>query len=123
MSYYENNRDRCLRHMRDVVRPKIIARRREVLELLGGKCISCGFDDYRALQIDHIHGGGVIENKRYGSGMIFLNLVVDSIAYKENKYQLLCANCNWIKKHDRGEFSGSATAVAHPEVGRTLFDE
>jgi hypothetical protein len=51
--------------------------RLSVLEALGGECIRCGFDDKRALQIDHIKG--------------------------ENKYQLLCANCNWIKRVENNE--------------------
>ena len=25
---------------------------------------------------------------------------------KENKYQLLCANCNWIKRHENKESIG-----------------
>ena len=29
-----------------------------VLEFLGDKCIRCGFDDERALQVDHKEGGG-----------------------------------------------------------------
>src|SRR6266446_5698640 len=32
--------------------------RREVIEHLGGKCVHCGFSDYRALQVDHINGDG-----------------------------------------------------------------
>src|SRR5262245_4193654 len=33
--------------------------RLEILLLLGGAfCVRCGFDDVRALQIDHVHGNG-----------------------------------------------------------------
>ena len=41
-------------------------KRLEVIRRLGSKCSRCGFNDERALQIDHIHGGGVQESKRIG---------------------------------------------------------
>ncbi len=37
--------------------------RHEVITFLGGKCIRCGFTDERALQLDHVDGGGVKELK------------------------------------------------------------
>ena len=37
--------------------------RRAILELLGGKCVQCAFSDYRALQVDHIDGGGYKDKK------------------------------------------------------------
>lgn len=74
-------------------------KRKEIIELLGGKCKRCGFDDIRALQIDHVNGGGYKEMKSIHSRER-LRLVVESIKNKENKYQLLCANCNWIKRYE-----------------------
>lgn len=70
-----------------------------VITLLGSKCIRCGFDDVRALQIDHINGGGSKEVAIF-SRSTYLNRVIKSIKEKEGKYQLLCANCNWIKKSE-----------------------
>lgn len=77
--------------------------RKSVVEALGGKCVRCGFDDIRALQIDHVNGGGVKElrNKTY-KGSYHSN-VLKSFLAKENKYQLLCANCNWIKRVENNE--------------------
>lgn len=72
-------------------------------ELLGGKCCQCGFNDERALQIDHINGGGVKELKRYGNKTYYYSVVARSIQAGEHKYQLLCANCNWIKRHTHKE--------------------
>ena len=77
-----------------------------VLEILGGKCIKCNFEDKRALQIDHIKGGGNRERKEkrfLGQGKQYYKEVMESVLKQENKYQLLCANCNWIKKHDEHE--------------------
>jgi len=33
----------------------------QIIDLLGGKCVVCGFSDWRALQVDHIKGGGYKE--------------------------------------------------------------
>lgn len=77
-----------------------------LLEFVGGdgglKCKVCNFSDTRALQIDHVFGGGSkeIHNK---------SPLKDNVRYlrhiKENpnNYQLLCANCNWIKKYEKKE--------------------
>lgn len=75
--------------------------RQKAINILGGKCVVCGITDVRVLQIDHINGGGWIDiNKRKGS---YYRRVVESVKNKENKYQLLCANHNWIKKWDNDE--------------------
>ena len=75
-------------------------RRIQMMMLLGGQCEHCGFNDSRALQIDHVNGGGChdrkVQKRRGVSPMqeIFAN---------PDKYQLLCANCNWIKRWERNE--------------------
>jgi len=71
-----------------------------VLQFLGGKCVRCGFDDVRALQIDHINGGGNKEVKLINNTKTYYLKVLND---KEGKYQLLCANCNWIKKSENDE--------------------
>ena len=73
--------------------------RKKILEKFGSKCIQCGFNDIRALQVDHINGGGCREWFGLGSSMRMKAVLND----KENKYQLLCANCNWIKRAEKGE--------------------
>ena len=77
--------------------------REKVVELLGNKCVKCGFDDKRALQIDHINGGGHKELREVNSYYGFSKIVLKSILDKEIKYQLLCANCNWIKRSENRE--------------------
>lgn len=69
--------------------------RKETLDMLGGKCIQCGFADYRALQVDHINGGGHAERKLQGYDV---NIVFRNVRDNRDKYQLLCANCNVIKR-------------------------
>lgn len=74
--------------------------------LLGNKCVKCGFSDRRALQIDHIKGGGIKE-RRIGNTRQFHRKVLTSVKKSEHKYQLLCANCNWIKRFENGEWGGA----------------
>ena len=73
-----------------------------VLGKMGGKCIKCGFDDYRALQIDHINGRGCRERKESGYSSNY-QVLKDILNGKTEKYQLLCANCNWIKRWENNE--------------------
>ena len=80
--------------------------RKAVIETLGGKCIRCGIIDIRVLQIDHISGGGSKERKERGFGQQFHSYVIQSFLKGENKYQLLCANCNWIKRVENQEARG-----------------
>ena len=80
--------------------------RNSALEALGNKCVNCGFDDFRALQIDHVNGNGSNERKtRSYKGNFHLN-VLRSFLKNEGKYQLLCANCNWIKRFEQKEALG-----------------
>src|SRR6266850_2117627 len=78
--------------------------RQEVLKALGDRCSRCGFTDWRALQIDHINGGGLIEHQKY-SGSRYHPHVLRSVKRGSKKYQLLCANCNWIKRYEQHEIS------------------
>src|SRR5205085_10339966 len=72
----------------------------KVFGLYGNKCARCGFDDSRALQLDHIDGGGRRLKEERGP-----RLCAEILAGKHprHKFQLLCANCNWIKRWERGE--------------------
>lgn len=77
--------------------------RKATIEALGGKCVRCGFDDARALQIDHINGGGSKERKERKYKGAFNKHVLESFLEGEERYQLLCANCNWIKREENDE--------------------
>ena len=70
----------------------------KILTLLGGHCIRCGVDDSRCLQIDHVQGDGNKERKATGS-----NPTLKQVKATPDRYQLLCANCNWIKRHTDNE--------------------
>lgn len=77
--------------------------RQRILELFGMKCCRCGYDsDVRALQLDHIHRARVPRNHTHRSGYgLYREILKGNIS--KNDFQLLCANCNWIKKLDNKE--------------------
>lgn len=74
--------------------------RNAVLDKFGRICKHCGFSDVRALQVDHVFGDGFIDRKLY-SGPNYKRVIEDV----DGKYQLLCANCNWIKRFDNSEIA------------------
>ena len=75
------------------------ALRQQVIAAFGGKCVRCGFDDPRALHMDHVNGGGNIERKLLkGPSLRYKKMLAES-----DQYQLLCANCNFIKKAEEAE--------------------
>jgi hypothetical protein len=79
--------------------------RQKIIRLLGSKCsnVHCGFSDPRALQIDHVNGGGVKQIREYQHHGNYYHTVLKLIESGSHDYQLLCANCNWIKRAERGE--------------------
>lgn len=98
--------------------------RTEILAKLGGRCESpgcrwlnddgtSGCTDSRALQIDHVEGGGSAELRAgHGVGLAHLYRVKKDLKYSAiggyaSQYQLLCANCNWIKRYTDREARGA----------------
>jgi len=96
--FYKNNRQELLIKLKE----KYLKDKIEIYRLLGNKCKGCGVDDFRVLQIDHIEGGGRNEKKKLTS-VRYQSFVLLSILNKEKRYQLLCANCNWIKRYENDE--------------------
>lgn len=97
---------------RECQREHRYAVRKEILTLIGGalRCQSCGFDaDWRCLQIDHIFGNGK-HDTRTNAALTNLwalrNWVQVYPDAARSIYQVLCANCNWIKRYENGEHSG-----------------
>src|SRR3990167_11370756 len=42
-------------------RDKMLETKRKAFKMLGSRCLHCGFNDERALQIDHVNGDGAHE--------------------------------------------------------------
>jgi hypothetical protein len=78
--------------------------RLEINERFGGCCVRCGNSDERVLHIDHVHGGGQKELRQgHGGGLAYYYRVRRD---NSGKYQLLCANCNAIKRFEEKEAGG-----------------
>lgn len=78
--------------------------RNRIIYVLGGKCSRCSFSDWRALQVDHVNGNGNVERRTRGHAASTLyRRIQDSIDNKLGLFQLLCANCNWIKRYENKE--------------------
>lgn len=108
--WYYDNRERALEYHREyekknyetlkisksrTSRERWRRYREEIYEILGGKkCKICGFADERALCIDHINNDGYKE-RSFGK---WLNKSRKLIRANPERYQILCFNCNQIKK-------------------------
>ena len=80
------------------------ALRQAIIAALGGKCLHCGFEDWRALQVDHVNGFGRKDRARFANKSAFLLAIISN----RDQYQLLCANCNWIKRYEQNEYRWKA---------------
>jgi hypothetical protein len=113
-NYYQTHKEKKLKQASDSQKKnlkKIEARNRDkhherkmrAFELLGNQCanpynINHGdFSNYPdCLQIDHINGGGSQHHRQRQTEGIISDVIKDP--NRKLKYQLLCANCNWIKR-------------------------
>lgn len=86
--------------------------RETVIAFLGGKCSSCGIDDLRVLQIDHVIGDGPRDRAKFANAETMHRYILRH----PQTYQLLCANCNWIKRHVKKE-------SPHPKIRKLSAEE
>ena len=71
-------------------------------------CQKCGQHDKRCLQLDHINGGGCYEyskspRAKFSSVKKMQLYYIQHPDEARKKLQILCANCNWIKRFTNGE--------------------
>jgi hypothetical protein len=93
-----------LRDRRSRTKERRYLLRRQIMKALGDKCCHCGFTDRRALQFDHIHGGGSKEYQAYMKNSSY-EAYMRNVLANLHRFQLLCANCNWIKRSVNKEHS------------------
>lgn len=68
--------------------------KQELFNILGNKCVRCGFSDPRALQIDHIEGGGNKEHRERKGPRNMYQFYRRNPDMAQQRLQILCANCN-----------------------------
>lgn len=74
----------------------------KLFNILGHKCIECGNTDKRVLQFDHINGNGHKWRMSLTSGFTKLNVLL-KLPNLKDEIQVLCANCNWVKRYENKE--------------------
>lgn len=119
--YYQNNKEKYAERARKYrndpekkakaamwYREYRIRKRAELIELLGSKCVRCGYSDIRALEIDHMKGGGNADKRMIsptsgdGADRMYIYYVKRPEMAKQT-LQLLCRNCNRIKSYENHE--------------------
>lgn len=95
--------------------------RLELITLLGAKCsnpnclVIDGCTDIRCLQLDHINGGAKKDYHRLGGRFInqraMYSYYIDNQDEAKATLQVLCANCNWIKRHESINERGGAPPI------------
>lgn len=90
-------------------------KRSELLAEMGGVCVRCGYGDARALQIDHVDGGGRKENLATHTAAFYRKVRENAEAF-----QLLCANCNVIKRIENGEHRDASTYARNAPTERRV---
>lgn len=74
--------------------------KKEIIALGEFKCALCGYNDRRALEIDHVNGGGSEHHRRIG-GIGYFKQVLKMLKNKDAR--ILCRNCNWIEYMKRSK--------------------
>jgi hypothetical protein len=87
----------CRACQRILSRESRLKLRTKVLAIFGSICGNCGFDDVRALQVHHVHGGGHQHRKALKSNQA---AIMRAIQAAPQDYELLCANCHAIETKD-----------------------
>lgn len=63
-------------------------------------CIACGYRDLRALSLDHLRGGGRADRGQLGGTRFYDRLKREGFP---DGFQVLCMNCQFIKRAEKGE--------------------
>ena len=79
----------------------------KVFDILGRKCVECGFDKIDAITIDHVFNDGAAHRRIHKAGTSqYINDILRSVKANEGRYQTLCMNCNSIKEARRRREEG-----------------
>jgi hypothetical protein len=93
-------------HCSEYSRKKIGVLRSEIFQILGRKCSNptCPVPpkkmDLKALQIDHVNGGGTQARKHCCNSIKYFSQILDEVQKGSKNYQVLCAYCNWMKRFE-----------------------
>ena len=80
------------RHLRRDNRADNRRLKQAVMDIYGGKCACCGEAEITFLTIDHVYGGGKQDRASRSAKNIYPE--IRRLGHREDKYQVLCFNCN-----------------------------
>lgn len=106
LKYYYKNREEKIIYTSNLGKDI----RHQLIRLLNTEmsCVRCGFNDIRALQIDHKNGRGHNDRKTFKhAGASLYRFYLNNPELAKQTLQVLCANCNWIKKNENKENANS----------------
>jgi len=67
------------------------------------ECFHCFTDDIRILTFDHINNDGAEERKKLKGNRVARQIVKMSPEEARKRYQLLCHNCNYLRRLEQTE--------------------
>ena len=109
----EKHRERQRAYKKGEAKPRVLAANRawsaeyraqlraEMIAAYGGRCACCGEAEEAFLQLDHVENDGHLDRKAHKtSAKLFA--VLKRLGWPRDRYQLLCANCNFGKLMNGG---------------------
>ncbi len=100
------------------------AKRQALYEILGKECVGCGHADIRVLEFDHIHDDGAADRREFSGARSMLDYYVANPEEALVTLQVLCRNCNWLKRkgHQWGEHTSELVKVGNKHDAGALLD-
>jgi hypothetical protein len=88
-------------HYREIARRSRLTQKLGAMEILGGaRCVNCGCDDLRILEINHKNGGGSKEYKQVKAGHRF-HYLIRSRKRSTTDLEVRCRVCNALDYIER----------------------
>lgn len=73
--------------------------RTQLVQLLGPRCVECGLDDIRLLDLHHIHNDGKEERKMFGYENAMWSHHTKNLDVAQTRLQVLCKNHHALKRY------------------------
>lgn len=97
--------------------------RKKTLDAYGGKCVCCGEHRWQFLTIDHPKGDGQKDREPHRRIVGQFYGWLRKQGYPQGYYQVLCMNCNWVRRYDVCPHETEKDAPTSSETTRISFDE
>lgn len=79
--------------------------RLKLISLLGGRCVECGVDDVRILDIHHTFNDGREERLKFGYETAIWKFYIKNVDLAKERLQILCKNHHFLTRYNGGKYS------------------